>query len=162
MRHNHRIAKHLYLKRAGLGELSFPSRPVPTDLMASPTNSSVSDRLRTPDTALTTAQDHWDEPSFGLALRKPADKQAKTARGHTFFKGNGVYHESELEHRVSSVLQTLFELRELQSQYPKVHYIDADGVQREHTFDYFIVLNDGTRVAVAVKYARKRVEMRSA
>lgn len=94
-----------------------------------------------------------------MALRVPADKQAKTARGHTFFNGNGVYQESELEHRVSSVLHTLSGLRELQSQYPKVHYTDADGVLREHTFDYFIVLNDGTRVAVAVKYARKRAEM---
>ncbi|WLP56502.1 hypothetical protein [Agrobacterium fabrum] len=89
----------------------------------------------------------------------PADKQAKTARGHTFFNDNGVYHESELEHRVSSVLQTLSGLRELQSQYPKVHYTDADGVVREHTFDYFVVLKDGARVAVAVKYARKRAQM---
>ncbi|WFN85093.1 hypothetical protein [Agrobacterium pusense] len=90
-----------------------------------------------------------------MALRVPADKQAKTPRGHTFFNGNGVHHESELEHRVSSVLQTLAGLRELQSQYPKVHYIDADGVLREHTFDYFIVLNDGTRVAVAVNMQRR-------
>ena len=57
------------------------------------------------------------------------------------------------------MLQTLGGLRSLQSQYPKVLYLDAEGCDREHVCDYFMVLADGTRVAVLVKPDRKRLMM---
>ncbi len=105
------------------------------------------------------ASTYWHEPDAGLAQRAPPTKQAKTARGHTFFGDVVVYHESELEHRVSTILSAYCDIVEIHSQYPKVEYVDADGVLRAHTFDFFIVTRDGTRIAIAVKQARKKAAM---
>lgn len=94
-----------------------------------------------------------------MAERAPPFKQAKTARGHTFFGDVVVYHESETEHRVSTILRAYGDIREIHSQYPKVEWIDDDGVIHHHTFDYFIVAPNGLRVAIAVKDARKEAVM---
>lgn len=102
---------------------------------------------------------NWHEPNVGFARRAPPTKQAKTARGHTFFGDVVVYHESELEHRVSTILSGYCDIVELHSQYPKVEYVDADGVLRAHTFDFFTVTRDGSRIAIAVKQARKKAAM---
>jgi|GEM_PF-1274916 len=157
MRHSHKIAKHLFLKRAGLQELSFPTRPILNGELVPETNplmsygAAVAARPEPPMP--------WHEPDHGLALRVPALKQAKTTRGHVLHGSTIVYHESRLEHRVSKVLQTYRGLKRLISQYPKVEYVDDDGIIHEHTCDYFIELEDSTRLAIAVKYERKREEM---
>lgn len=157
MRHTIKVAKHLYLKRAGLGELSFPGLDASHESVTPPSPTFTSYR---PATNQVPGSDlPWREIDHGLAVRVPALRQAKTARGHTIFRHTVVYHESELEHRVSTILQTYRGLARLISQYPKVEYVDADGVVRQHTFDYFIELDDGTRIAIAVKYERKREEM---
>lgn len=67
-----------------------------------------------------------------------------------------VFHESELEHRVSTIIQARADVRELHSQFPVLPFADDDGVIHDHTFDYYVVFDDGYRVAVAVKHARKR------
>lgn len=95
-------------------------------------------------------------PHPGLATRRPALKQAKTSRGHSIFRGNILFHESLLELRVSYRLQTWHGVREIHSQYPRVTYIDDDGRTRSHTFDYFVVFENGWRLAIAVKMDRKR------
>lgn len=159
MRHTHKVAKHLYLKRTGLRELSFPNgsassvsqSPVPAPSISYHTAASCS-LADKPSSA-------WHEPNHGLAVRTPALKQAKTTRGHTFYRHTVIYHESALEHRVSVVLQTYRGLARLISQYPKVEWIDRDGEVHHHTCDYFIELVDGTRIAIVVKYERKRQEM---
>lgn len=158
MLHTHKIAKHIYLKRAGLQELLFPAGPLTVndyDRSPSSTNSyrgADTDRAERSTTV-------WREPDHGLAVRTPALKQAKTARGHVFYGHTVIYHESELEHRVSVLLKTYRGVARLISQYPKVEYVDDDGVIRHHTFDYFVEWTDGTRIAIAVKYERKREEM---
>lgn len=157
MRHSHKIAKHVFLKRAGLQELSFPASPIPHDDFCSPPPKFINYRSNTAKAPQTNTV--WREPDHGLAVRVPALKQAKTARGHSFHRDTVVYHESELEYRVNAVLKTYRGLARLISQYPKVEYVDKDGVSREHTFDYYIELDDGTRIAIAVKYERKRQEM---
>lgn len=157
MRHHHKITKHLYLKRVGLSELSFPGRNL-THESVSPAPSTFFN-YRPASSPVPGSKLAWREANHGLAVRVPALKQAKTARGHTDYRDTVVYHESELEHRVSTVLQTYRGLARLISQYPKVEYADDDGVIHEHTFDYFIELEDGTRIAIAVKYERKRTEM---
>lgn len=98
-------------------------------------------------------------PHAGLATRRPPLKQAKTARGHTIFHGIILWHESLLEFRVSCLLQTWKGVREIHSQYPRVTYVDAEGKTRTHTFDYFVIFEDGRRLAVAVKMHRKRAFM---
>lgn len=67
-----------------------------------------------------------------------------------------VYHESELEHRVSTIIQARADVRELHSQFPVLPFADDDGVLHDHTFDFYVVFADGYRVAIAVKHARKR------
>lgn len=98
-------------------------------------------------------------PTPGLATRQPALKQAKTSRGHSIFRGTVLWHESMLELRVSYKIQTWHGVREIHSQYPVVTYIDADGKTRTHTFDYYVVFEDGRRMAIAVKMNRKRAQM---
>lgn len=70
-----------------------------------------------------------------------------------------VDHESELEHRVAVILQARRDVEALHSQYPVVIYVDADGITRNHTFDYFAVLKNGLRIAIAVKPFRKQEAM---
>lgn len=148
MRHTHRIAKFIKLKQAGLGVLAFPAS-APTYDPPSAHGPAVSVEPQVPFTT----------PNHGPAARTPALKQAKTNRGHSVFRDTVVYHESGLEQRVSLLLRTYRRLKRLVSQYPVVEYIDDDGVSRNHTFDYLIELVDGTRIAIAVKPARKREEM---
>lgn len=99
------------------------------------------------------------DPTAGHATRKPASQQKATARGATFFKGTEVFHESELEHRVSVKIQGRSDVKELHSQYPILLWIDAEGVIRKHTCDYFVVYESGFRLAVAVKYQKKKAKM---
>ncbi|KQW82054.1 hypothetical protein [Ensifer sp. Root127] len=158
MRHTHKITKHVYLKRAGLQDLSFPANPIASDRSLPPPALFASYRAANTEWGERPTS-AWLEPDHGLAVRVPALKQAKTARGHTFYRDTIVYHESELEHRVSTALQTYRNVTRIISQYPKVEYADVHGVFRHHTFDYFIELADETQIAIAVKYERKRQEM---
>ncbi|WP_245450246.1 Tn7 transposase TnsA N-terminal domain-containing protein [Rhizobium anhuiense] len=70
-----------------------------------------------------------------------------------------VFHESELEHRVSTIIQARADVRELHSQFPVLPFADDDGVLHEHTFDFYVVFDDGYRVAIAVKHARKQAQI---
>ncbi|MDR9759432.1 hypothetical protein RJJ37_07265 [Rhizobium redzepovicii] len=148
MRHANKIAKFIKLKQAGLGSLAFPAPTVGQDPHAA-----GSMAVRPAPTL------PFKEPSHGPALRTPALKQAKTNRGHSVFRSTVVYHESGLEQRVSALLRTYRNIKRLGSQYPMVEYADSDGVVRRHTFDFFIELTNGTRIAIAVKALRKHKEM---
>lgn len=157
MRHIHKITKHLHLKRAGLSALSFPERDLSHESFSPGPPTFFNYRSAT--SPVPGSKTAWREANHGLAVRVPALKQAKTTRGHTFYRDTVIYHESGLEHRVSVVLQTYRGLARLISQYPKVEWVDDDSVVHQHTCDYFIELVDGTRIAIVVKYERKREEM---
>ncbi|MCZ7861676.1 hypothetical protein O9X98_09700 [Agrobacterium salinitolerans] len=88
-------------------------------------------------------------------MRKPPATHAKTLRGFSIFKETVVYHESDLERRVSKVLQLRKDVKAIYSQFPVLLYRDADGVWCEHICDFCVVFDDGEIVAVAVKHARK-------
>ncbi len=88
-------------------------------------------------------------------MRKPPATHAKTLRGFSVFKETVVYHESDLERRVSKVLQLRKDVKAIYSQFPVLLYRDADGVWREHICDFCVIFDDGEIVAVAVKHARK-------
>lgn len=97
--------------------------------------------------------------THGLATRVPPLKNMKTARGWTDCRDIVVYHESELEHRVSLRLQARNDVAELHSQFPVFHYYDDDGKLHKHTADFFVVYRDGFRQAIVVKQEKKREEM---
>ena len=101
----------------------------------------------------------WYEPTPHEGEREIPIRQAGTARGSTVFNGRVVVHESELEHRLSTMIQARRDVVELRSQFPLVHYIDAEGKRRRHIFDYWIRFRDGRRTAVAAKYEKHRAEI---
>ncbi|MGV2124019.1 hypothetical protein ACQZ4R_13130 [Agrobacterium vitis] len=88
-------------------------------------------------------------------MRKPPATHGKTLRGFSVFKETVVYHESDLERRVSKVLQIRKDVRSIFSQFPVLLYRDADGNWHEHICDYCVVFDDCETVAVTVKHARK-------
>ncbi|MDO1583620.1 hypothetical protein [Rhizobium oryzicola] len=93
-------------------------------------------------------------------MRRPPDTHGRTLRGFSIFNETVVYHESDLERRVSTVLQLRKDVRKIYSQYPVLLYRDADGEIREHICDYSVVFDGGEMVAVVVKHARKEAAMR--
>lgn len=66
-----------------------------------------------------------------------------------------VFHESDLERRVSKVIQLRKDVKAIYSQFPVLLYRDAEGVWREHICDFCVVFDNDEIVAVAVKQARK-------
>jgi hypothetical protein len=92
-------------------------------------------------------------------VRKPPTIHGKTLRGSSVFNETVIYHESDLERRVSTLLQLRKDVQELYSQWPVFLYRDADGVLREHITDYCAVFDNGDAVAVVVKHARKTEAM---
>ncbi len=66
-----------------------------------------------------------------------------------------MYHESDLERRVSKVIQLRKDVKAIYSQFPVLLYRDAEGTWCEHICDFCVVFDDGEIVAVAVKHARK-------
>ncbi len=97
----------------------------------------------------------------GHATRKPAISSKGTARGSTFYRGTQVYHESEQEHRISVTIQGRNDVSELHSQYPVMLWVDAVGEIRKHTCDFYVVFSDGFRLAVPVKYEKKKPEIKT-
>lgn len=159
MNFKHRIARKLYMNREALAAASIAAA-VSTQLVG---DIGIDLRGGTPSSAPSVPENpgtfRYTPPHPGLATRKPALKQAKTSRGHSIFRGIILWHESLLELRVSYLLQTWHNVREIHSQYPRVTYIAADGRTRTHTFDYYVVFADGRRLAIAVKMNRKRAMM---
>ena len=62
-----------------------------------------------------------------------------------------LHYESELERALAYLLLTDRDVVLVREQYPVVTYVDDEGRVRTHTFDFFVVLRSGVRVAFAVK-----------
>lgn len=155
MSFKNRVARKLYLKREAIAAATRAAVASTVD---------KAERTSTTSPSLKSAVEddktfRYTPPHAGLATRKPALKQAKTSRGHSIYRGNILWHESLLELRVSYLLQTWHNVREIHSQYPRVTYIDPEGKTRTHTFDYYVVFENGQRLAIAVKMNRKRASM---
>ncbi|MGO7611189.1 hypothetical protein ACC689_07860 [Rhizobium ruizarguesonis] len=99
------------------------------------------------------------EPTHGLATRVPPVKNASTARGWTIFNNVIVYHESELEQRVSLRTQARNDVVALHSQYPVFLYDWEDGETHDHTADFYVEYEDGWNEALVVKHEKERAEM---
>jgi hypothetical protein len=145
--HSRALARKIARRRVGLGFLDhrkgYGPKAIPSCTLRLTEQKSLERRViydRTP----------------GPAARMPPLKNAATARGFTFFKDTIVYHESELEHRVSLRLQARNDIARLYSQYPVFTHLDDDGKPHQHTADFCVVFNDGFRQAVVVKKETKR------
>jgi hypothetical protein len=79
-------------------------------------------------------------------------------RGYTIIDNREVQHESGIERNAVAVFRTWHYVKEIYSQRPRVEYADGDGVIHDYVFDYLLILNDDTRVAVSVKAERARAE----
>ena len=62
--------------------------------------------------------------------------------------------ESNLEAKAAYVLLARPDVVDVSEQPEAVAYLDEDGCQRHHTFDFLVTRVDGTRIAVAVKPAK--------
>lgn len=71
-----------------------------------------------------------------------------------------VVYESILERDLAYILMADSRVRSLYDQPPAVTYVDHSGKQRRHTFDFFVVLQDGTRCAIAVKPEKRADAMK--
>lgn len=60
-------------------------------------------------------------------------------------------NDSWLEGGVGCCLEARRDVVHLRDQWPKVEYVDADGVVRTHVFDWHIALENKKRFAIAVK-----------
>lgn len=157
--HGKGLAYRINLKRAGLDFLNTRPKKAPIHGLQDPNLPhtvaiSYIEPVRAPASAT-----RWNRPTAGLATRKPPVKQAKTARGWTIHNGVVVWHESELEHRVSLRLQARTDVVHLHSQYPVFNWTDDDGKVRKHTADYFVIFPDGVKLAIVVKHEKKRAQM---
>lgn len=94
------------------------------------------------------------------ASRVPSDKSPFNSRGTHQNRSTGriMVLESALELKAGKILQHGRGVAELREQWPKVRYLDHDNVSREHTFDYWVRMHSGTRIAIAVKPFEKLVE----
>lgn len=98
----------------------------------------------------------WKPPLASLASRRPAIKSTTSVRGTLVNPRTNreMVYESTLERDTACILMVLRGCRAVLDQPPAVAYIDDHGVRRWHTFDFLVVMNDGSRTAYAVKPAR--------
>lgn len=148
--HSRELARKIARRRVGLGFLDQKA--------ARGRNAVPSCPLRLTEPKSSERRVIYDR-THGPATRQPPLKNAKTARGWTYFNNTIVYHESELEHRVSLRIQSRNDVVELYSQYPVFNYEGRDGKIHDHISDFFKIYANGYREAVIVKQERKRKEM---
>lgn len=76
-----------------------------------------------------------------------------SVRGFDFFDGRQTWYEAEIELKFGFLAKARPDVAAVVEQPPAVRYVDDDGVERRHTFDWLVVMKDGTRLLVAVKPA---------
>ncbi|MGO7981438.1 hypothetical protein ACC691_26390 [Rhizobium johnstonii] len=102
---------------------------------------------------------YYGKPTTGLATRQPATRNAGSSRSSMIYKGVKVFAESELERHSLTRFSTRRDVTLIYSQYPIFCWQDDDGIEREHTCDYYLEFSDGQREAVVVKMEKKRALM---
>ena len=93
-------------------------------------------------------------PLGSTASRRIVVPKKGSLRGALVTRGEHrrvITFESELERKVLLVLLARRDVVEVREQIAPVTYRDADGVEREHRFDFLVRRRDGRRILVAVK-----------
>jgi hypothetical protein len=86
-----------------------------------------------------------------LTSREITLHSAYSVHGWDFFDGRKVWYESELELTFALLARMRPDVAGIAEQPPPVRYIDDDGVEHPHTFDFLLKMKNGTRGFVAVK-----------
>jgi hypothetical protein len=99
----------------------------------------------------------WIPPSASRASRRPALKSTGSVRGYLVnpTTNREIVYESTLERDLAYILLAQPGVEDIHDQPEAVKYVDSDGINRRHTFDFIVELTDGSRTAIAVKPAPK-------
>jgi hypothetical protein len=99
---------------------------------------------------------NFSEPTLStVASRLPALRSRGSCRGFAVFENRCVVFESHLELVTLYLLAMMPDVVQIIDQPSAITFVDDDQIVRRHTFDFLIVLKDGTRILVAVKPAEK-------
>ena len=104
-------------------------------------------------------------PLPSRAMRRIARRSKSSSRGGvvvqlpSWARPRIVYFESKLEQRVLFLLLARGDLTDLWEQPPSIIYWDERGSRRTHYFDFLIQLSSGRRVAIAVKPAKRAMQL---
>ena len=95
----------------------------------------------------------WREPSRSTATRRPSEKPNAAARPILVSPEDWreILCESELEAKAAVILMARPDCKHLHEQPAPIRYVDHEGIERRHTFDFLMVLWSGVRIAVVVK-----------
>jgi hypothetical protein len=94
----------------------------------------------------------FSEPTLpSLTSRQLSLKDRHVCRGFAVYQNRLLVFESHLELMVFYLLAMLPGVATIFDQPKAVEYIDDAGRLRHHTFDFLIVMHDGTRIYIAVK-----------
>jgi hypothetical protein len=86
-----------------------------------------------------------------LTSRAISLHSAYSVHGWDFFDSRKVWYEAELELIFALLAEMRPDVAGVAEQPPAVRYIDDDGVEHRHTFDFLLKMKDGTSGFVAVK-----------
>ncbi|WP_147082299.1 hypothetical protein [Methylobacterium haplocladii] len=98
---------------------------------------------------------YWNDPGESLAARHVAPRSKGSARATLPITSEGAYRiisvESGLEYNWAIVIDGLLRPEYMVEQPEPICFYDIDGIEREHTFDFFIVTADSRRIYIQVK-----------
>ncbi len=104
----------------------------------------------------TSTEQVWHPAISSTASRLPPMKSAGSHRGvHVLSDGRARVYESWLESKALLVLAARQDVVQIEDQPTAVIYLDEDGIERRHTFDFRLTMKSGERIAIAVKPAIK-------
>lgn len=70
-----------------------------------------------------------------------------------------IVYESQMEKRAAYLFFADPSVVDVHDQPPPVIFLDADGVEKSHTFDFLVTYRDGRRVAIAVRPAERSAKL---
>jgi hypothetical protein len=106
-----------------------------------------------PGTRYTTLDDLWRPPAPSRGSRRPSRRSKGSGRA-TVIGGTPprqIHCESNPERKCALMLLARRDVADVVEQPPAVWFVDADGRNKRHTFDFFVTMTDDTTVAVEVK-----------
>jgi hypothetical protein len=100
---------------------------------------------------------YWRPPGPSVATRIPSPRSRGSSRSSIVggAEPRRIYCESGLEEKTAYVLHAHPNFADLWEQPSAVKYIDHHGKKRRHTFDFLLLLKNGTRIAIQVKPSKR-------
>lgn len=110
--------------------------------------------------------EHWMPLKESIGTRPIGLRSQGRATVFTSAGDRRMTTESYLEATVRTVVLSRRDIAQLQEQPAAIRYVDLEGRDREHTFDFLATLSNASRVAISVKPSKKvshrfRAELRN-